>query len=565
MTEFKTDYGALEEQRQAWERLENNHKRVLAIPWEEFDNTKNARIPKALDLVHILHSDIFEYPYLSVKTSEGKLRIKRPSLYTNNGLTAIPLFYGTIKTKNKKSDKEETEISYIDEVENVPNFVNAIIDYLHGTISFQNDEAFLVNQTQFIRLTDLALAERYKTGARSVFNSAELQKLLKFIHNHLQLKPVKIIQKHVVATDDFQIDLQKRKVKQSAPPQKNECYFKYFEGQNYANISQLSTLYAEFLSNVTDDPDSLQNASLQPVYQMLVACGLIPKMNFFVSKSAERTGKGFRNGIIASLFDTKTINLNELSNKATGAMAWANLDSKEMYLATESAGLDRELEIILKIIATETVAQGRKQGHDYSDVNLSGVLSIDTNEKVLFSSGMKSRAVNIAFKNRPIEETDEERKEWFKPYIEQLGADKIAAGLAALIHSFVIWKSHNFKLNFKDVEMNNFAGEDAQFDDVQSYVIDAMIQGQEIVIITGNEQLKELLKETYTGGNKKKDRLEAFKAIGVGERNYRVISPKNPEQKILRHIKKVNSQRFQKASTAFMEQIMNDSGYINNT
>ena len=49
----------LEEQRQAWERLENNHKRVLALPWEEFDHIDSAKIPRALDFIHVLNALLF--------------------------------------------------------------------------------------------------------------------------------------------------------------------------------------------------------------------------------------------------------------------------------------------------------------------------------------------------------------------------------------------------------------------------------------------------------------------------------------------------------------------------
>ena len=66
MTEVKTDYGDLEKQRKAWEWLENNLKKVINLPWEKFGNIDGAKIPQSLDLVHILHRDIYEYPYLSV-------------------------------------------------------------------------------------------------------------------------------------------------------------------------------------------------------------------------------------------------------------------------------------------------------------------------------------------------------------------------------------------------------------------------------------------------------------------------------------------------------------------
>ncbi|MCA2391277.1 hypothetical protein [Lactococcus sp. NH2-7C] len=556
----------LEKQREAWERLENNLKKVLSIPWEEFDSPDSGKIPRELDKVHVLHRDIYKYPIIVSKNPDVQNgRMKHPSLYLNNGLTALAIGYGEVISKkvqgSPEEDSERKEATIKDE--SAPRFVSAILDYLHGTIAFQDGELFVINSHQLIKLSNTALGKRYKTSKKSLFQADDVMSILKFIHSKLDIQPVKTIKTTVIAGTDFQIDFKQRKLSKDTLPKNDECYFKYFEGQNYESVAALTVTYAQFLSEVTDDSDSLHNASLQPAYQMLVACGLMKKDKFFVSKSRERTGKGLRNGIISSLFDTKTVNLNELSNKATGAMAWANLDAKEMYLATESAGLDRQLEVMLKIIATETVAQGRKQGRDYSEVDLSGILSIDTNEKVFFSSGMKSRAVNIAFKDRPVDETDEERKAWFDPYAKPLTENKISGGLSALLHSFLFWKSQAFRFNFKQVEMNNFTGDDAQFDDVQIYVMDKMIAGDDVVLITNNDELKQLFKETYTGSSRQIDRKNALDEIGTAERKSQVIHPLNPGRKSIRHIRKINPKRFQKASTAYMEQIMEDAKFIN--
>lgn len=557
----------LEKQREAWERLENNLKKVLSIPWEEFDSPDSGKIPRELDKVHVLHRDIYKYPIIVSKNPDVQNgRMKHPSLYLNNGLTALAIGYGEVISKKVQGSPEEDsgrkETAIKDE--SAPRFVSAILDYLHGTIAFQDGELFVVNNHQLVKLSNTALGKRYKTSQKSLFQADDVMSILKFIHSKLDIQPVKTIKTTVIAGTDFQIDFKKRKLSKDTLPKNDECYFKYFEGQNYESVTELTVTYAQFLSEVTDDSDSLHNASLQPAYQMLVACGLMKKDKFFVSKSRERTGKGLRNGIISSLFDTKTVNLNELANKATGAMAWANLDAKEMYLATESAGLDRQLEVMLKIIATETVAQGRKQGRDYSEVDLSGILSIDTNEKVFFSSGMKSRAVNIAFKDRPVDETDEERKAWFDPYAKPLTENKISGGLAALLHSFLFWKSQAFRFNFKQVEMNNFTGDDAQFDDVQIYVMDKMIAGDDVVLITNNDELKQLFKETYTGSSRQTDRKKALDEIGTAERKGPILHQNNPGRKSIRHIRKINPKRFQKASTAYMEQIMEDAQFINN-
>lgn len=107
-------------------------------------------------------------------------------------------------------------------------------------------------------------------------------------------------------------------------------------------------------------------------------------------------------------------------------MAWAGFDGGEMLLVTESGEIGKSLERYLKILATESTYRGRGIGQNYADINLTGVLSIDSNEKVLFSSEMNSRAVNIAFKNRPKGETDSERESIFAPYWEAFTEQRVS-------------------------------------------------------------------------------------------------------------------------------------------
>lgn len=184
-----------------------------------------------------------------------------------------------------------------------------------------------------------------------------------------------------------------------------------------------------------------------------------------------------------------------------------------MLLVTESGEIGKSLERYLKILATESTYRGRGIGQNYADINLTGVLSIDSNEKVLFSSEMNSRAVNIAFKNRPKRETDSERESIFAPYWEAFTEQRVSetsreatalAGVAALYSSFVYWRQNKFKFNFKQVEMDNFSSDHFDFDDVQIYIIEEHIKGNKTIIKT--DEVQKLLKETYYGAGSPKRR-----------------------------------------------------------
>lgn len=554
----------LEQQRIAWQSLEEGIKKVLLLPWEELDNIESAKIPKALDLVHVLHHDYYEYQYLPVKTSEGKLRIKRPSLHLNNGLTPLSIFYGFVKSKKDKSDTSEgdKEISYTVEDPNVPRYINAILDYLTGTISIFKDNIYMIKGKEFQNFSQLELAKRYKFPLKGSFTVDKVEELIKFIHSFLKLKPVKDIKTAVIACNDFQIDLKNKKIFTDTAINEKESYFKVFDC-NYREVMDLVPKFGDYLSLVTDNKESEHNASLQPIYIALIACREMGKARFFISKSGERTGKGLRHKIISTVFKKQEVFLDALTGKSFDALnAWAGLDGGEFLLATEQGEITgKPLERVLKHISTEDSHPARLIGGNMGDINLTGVLSIDTNEKVQLNKGMDSRVVNIAFANRPALESEQERYKIFSPYWEAFTAQTqqkttpqatTTAGVASLVHSFLYWQTEGFKFNFKQVEHNNFIG-DFEFDEVQAYLIERSTQGEKTFIKTGNEELKTLLEETYRG-QPRNTRKEKLSDIGLVETSGRIMTPNG--YKPARVIKIKNNRLFQKAVTAYLEKIM---------
>lgn len=558
------DLKDLQKARDSWEKLENNLKIVQSLPWQNFENIDSAKIPQALDLVHALHRDEFEYAFL--QSARAKKRIKRPSLHLNNGITTVSIFYGALNIKTTE-DKDGDTIEEIVTKPNktIPRFIYPILDYLHGTTVFHGGNLYLINKPKFELLSELKINERYKLAKSSSFKAGEIIEVLKFIDEHLNLAPIKAIKTATIACKDFQIDLHSRKIMLDTPPNPNESYFKVFDC-DYRAVMDLQERYVELLDMVTDDKDSLHNAALQPVYTMLVACREVSKARFFVSKSSTRTGKGLRHKVLTSIFDTKNIELDNLTAGGfEGLNAWAQLDGGEFLLATEQGELTgKAIERVLKIIATEDSHSARQTGGNSGLINLSGVLSIDSNEKVLFSKDMNSRAVNIAFKNRPDGETDKEREKVFSPYWTSFtiqtatSTSKQAtetAGIASLVHSFLYWQSEDFQFNFKIVEMDNFIN-DFEFDDVQSYLLEKQRQGVKTFPLADKE-LSELTKETYTGFSRKTRRDKALEEIGM-KRKVKPIYKTNEQtgQEHLTSVKVIevnNSDRNQKAMTRYLE------------
>jgi hypothetical protein len=495
----------------------DNLAKTKQLPWEDFDNINSASIPKVLNDVQILE-----------KNSEGSYD-EQPSLFINNGISSIAV---TTKISSRSSV--------------------AILDFLYGTIIKQDNHIILTRNNQFYVLSELELGKHYKLRKGNDFSASEVIDIINFIHSHIMIVPPKFIKNFIIAGADFQIDFENMEVTNESIKE-NETYFKHFN-RNFKEVEALIPKYQQFLEMVINDEDSLHNARLQPVYTMLVAMRLISKTRFFISKSGVRTGKGLRHSIISSIFNTKHVSLDGL-NGMTSDLAWASFDGGELLLVTESGAITPSQERHLKVLATETVRSARGIGENYANINLTGVLTIDSNEKIYLSPDMNSRVVNIAFRNRPKSENDSERENIFAPFWEafttpsklQVTPKAITeAGLAALLDSFYYWKENNYKFDFHNVEMDNF--ETGDFDDVQLLIIETILETKtDFVIKSGNDNLHTLLNTTYQGVNKTERRKSALAQIGTHET---IIKP-NSESKSVRVIKIINQQRFDKAVEAY--------------
>lgn len=487
------------------------------LSWEDFNNINSASIPKILNGVQILEKN------------RDDSYDKQPTLFINNGISSVAV---TTKISSRSSV--------------------AILDFLHGTIIKQDDYILFTRNDQFSILSELELGKHYKLGKGNDFSASEVIDIINFIHSHIMIVPPKFIKNFIIAGSDFQIDFENMEVT-NENIKENETYFKHFNC-NFREVEVLIPKYQQFLEMVINDKDSLHNARLQPIYTMLVAMRLISKTHFFISKSGVRTGKGLRHSIISSIFNTKHVSLDGL-NGMTSDLAWASFDGGELLLVTESGAITPSQERHLKVLATETVRSARGIGENYANINLTGVLTIDSNEKIYLSPDMNSRVVNIAFRNRPKTENDNERETIFAPFwkafttpnkLQVAPKATIEAGLAALLDSFYYWKENNYKFDFHHVEMDNF--ETGGFDDVQLLIIETILETKtDFVIKSGNDNLHALLNTTYQGVNKTQRRESALAQIGTHET---IIKP-NSESKSIRVIKIINQQRFDKAIEAY--------------
>jgi hypothetical protein len=499
--------------------INKNLEKTISLPWEELENIDAPLVPKLLSKVKIIPKD-----------PEGKYT-DDINLYLNNGLEISGIkFEGT----------------------KVPRFIVIILDYLHGVVTLKKGQVYFTRNLQYHTLSEHKMTQKYKMPKGRDFSPQEVLEIIQFIDSHLHIDPVKTLQEFTIAGTDFQIDLENKTVIPD-PPQETASYFKVFDC-SYEDVKTLVPLYQEFLHSVIHDDDSLHNARLQPIYTMMVAMRLESKSKFFVSKSGVRTGKGLRHKVLSSIFETKHVSLDALSGM-TSDLGWASYDGGEMLLVTEAGAITQSMERHLKVLATESTHTARAIGKDYADINLTGVLTIDSNENILLSEDMNSRIVNIAFKDRPKGETDGQREKLFQKYWENFtqpntvssGRDALPiSGLAALLDSFEYWEENDYQFDFKHVEMNNLQSI-SDLDDVQLLVLETLRQtGGDYVVITHNDGLKNLLKATYSGTGKSQRREQALSLIGMKDEHIF-------KGQTLNAIKITNTERFNKAMSLYKQ------------
>lgn len=412
---------------------------------------------------------------------------------------------GVIKTKKNKKGVETVTITFS---RSFPPFAKLVVDYLIGRFTFLNDKLYDVNDIQAKLMDEISINSLYgfKHDNRYVLD------ILKGIDKKIRIDPVRKFEPYKISGRDFIVDLEKHSLVRTPFNNKNS-YFKFYD-VDYDTARQSQDITDEFLQNVIADKDSLHNAMLQPYYMFQVASGLKSKSNFFISKSGVRTGKGLRHIALAGLFKKIDVELDSLTSRGFDSLnAWALFSGGEMALATEQGDIQGEkIERVLKIIATEKSHVARSIGGNQGLVFLTGVLCIDTNRTVALSDEMNGRKVLIQYQDRPSNETDIERENFFRKYWESFTEldkePKITGSIGFLLSSLSYFKKNQNIFDWKDVEVIN----NIDLDEFQIALLNAL-QEVDFVQKSQNKNVLELYNQVYGKNDKKaKDSVEVIGA-----------------------------------------------------
>ncbi|ONH63084.1 hypothetical protein JavanS412_0012 [Streptococcus satellite phage Javan412] len=446
------------------------------------------------------------------------------SYITTNGLKTYEFAFGYLQENKKTKTKEfvSTKVSH-------PPLLKLIADYIIGCFAIVDGKIFDISQESISELDDYRLQLRY--DLKGIDHAREL---LLGIHDEFNIKPVKQMERYIIACNDFLIDVKNSCIIDQMADNK-VCYFKRLNVSK-ADVEPSKEIADRFLKMVTNDDNSYFNATLQTWYMMQVASGVRAKTNFFVSKSKVRTGKGLRHIALQALFECVPVELDVLTGGSFEAMqGWSLFSGGEMALATEQGDIQGlKLERVLKIIATEKSHVTRGIGQNISKVNLTAVLCVDTNRTVALSDEMNGRKVLIQFRDRPDGETDIQREDIFRPFWEAFTDDDkgplIYGCIGFLLNAMELFQKENYQYVWRDVELIN----EFELDHLQLWFIDTLKQ-QDFVL--RNIDMEVDIQNLYKGNTKifgaalRNIGVEPFKKRVNGERRqaYRIGNQKRFE------------------------------------
>ena len=193
--------------------------------------------------------------------------------------------------ENKEKKTSRLQVSYRT---GLTPFAKLVIDYLLGRLTFYNNKLYDVNDKQAVVLDDYTIKKLYNFRNEGEY----VLEILEGIHKTLNIKAKRRLEPHKILGQDFVIDLKKHTMTRISEDN-HSSYFKYYDVSFNKAIESVE-MAVKFLKYVIADKDSYHNAQLQAYYIAQVASGLHPKLNFFISKSDVRTGKGLRH--IALMF-----------------------------------------------------------------------------------------------------------------------------------------------------------------------------------------------------------------------------------------------------------------------
>lgn len=439
--------------------------------------------------------------------------------------------YGTISVKTTMENGEEDKQAHF-KSSPFNNYAKFIIDLISEKVIYSKElDSFIKlknNQYEIIDNTNFAL--EYSIDKKYYINDF-LDVMLEVYRNHLDTNYQYNIYPYAIAGNDWiyncrELDFVDKKITS------NDYYIiKYDVDRKNINTN----LAQQFFDLVSDNERSKNNLMLVHAYTMYRKMKLIQAEKWFLIKDFGRSGKGLFMETFEKLLNVNKVNFDSLLSPGfEAANEWLNFYGADIAHANETGEINKGMMRILRKIATGENISGRGIQRNNVKFKNNAVLILDTNENVDTGeiTANRTRTVKIAFKDRPKNETDEERYKVFKPFwdfVKPNGKNSVNASVSFLILSLEYLKQVGREFKFNNVTLKNYYNED-ELTDTQILILETL--SRQDFIFSGDEILQKTIEEDYKNLRYKKAK-EDMKKIGVAINKQKWIEGQNTKVHIV--------------------------------
>lgn len=438
----------------------------------------------------------------------------------------IGVIYGTIYTKTTENDNGEEEKKSTFKADVFNNYARFIADLISDKVIYSDElDAFLiVKSNTYEVIDDTNFALNYPVDNKHQINDF-LEVMLEMYREHLNVEHGYNILPYTVAGNNWIYDCRNLEFKKKSL-NSDELYAKKYD----VNASAIDTnTPKKFYDLVTENDKSKNNLMLMHAYTMYRKMNLIQAEKWFLMKDFGRSGKGLLMTTFDALLQVNKVNFDSLLSPGFEASnEWMNFYGADIAHANETGEITKFMMRILRKIATGETISGRGIQRNSLKFTNRAVLILDTNENVDTGeiTANTTRTIKISLKDRPLNETDEERYQIFKPYwdfVQPNGKKSVAAAVSFLIASLEYLKETGREFKFSDVTLKNYFSED-ELTETQVNMIKVL--AKQSFLFAGDETLQKMIEQDYKSLRYKQAK-DDMKKIGISINNQKWIDGVN--------------------------------------
>lgn len=438
----------------------------------------------------------------------------------------IGVIYGIVNTRIVESDDGEEEKKSSFTAGSFNNYARFIVDLISDKViySYELDCFIIIKNNNYEVIDDTNFALNYPVDNKHQIDDF-LDVMLEMYREHLNVEHGYNILPYTIAGNDWIYDCKHLEYTKKSL-KTNELYVKKYD----VNAAQIDLdTPNKFYDLVTENDKSKNNLKLVHAYAMYRKMQLIQAEKWFLMKDFGRSGKGLFMTTFETLFQLNKVNFDSLvSGGFEASNEWMNFYGADIAHANETGEITKAMMRILRKIATGEIISGRGIGRNAFTFKNRALLVLDTNENVDTGeiTANTTRTIKISLKDRPLNETDEERYQIFKPYwnfVQPNGKNSVAAAVSFLIVSLNYLKETGREFKFNDVTLKHYFSED-ELTETQVSLLKAL--SRQSFIFAGDDTLQKLIEQDYRSLRYKQAKND-MKKIGISLNNQKWIDGVN--------------------------------------